>query len=215
MAEITAKMVKEVRDATGAGPKDIKDALIANDGDMQKTLEYLREKGIAKANKKLGKGRTMNQGLVEIYQHHNKQLAVIVEVNCETDFVAATEQFQAFARDIAMHIATMGPRFVKREDVPAEVVEQEKTMQLRILKEDEKNASKPDNILEKIIEGRMGKFYEEICLMEQSFFKDDNKSIQQLLTETVAEIGESVQISRFSRFVLGEDLDNSSEEGEE
>lgn len=211
MAEITAKMVKELRDATGAGPLDSKKALEANDGDMQKAMDFLREKGLSKAAKKLGAGRTMNEGLVEIYQHHNKRLAVIVEVNCETDFVAATEQFQEFARDIAMHIATMGPRFVNVEDVPESVVEAEKAMQMRILKEDEKNANKPDDILAKIIDGRMSKFYEEIVLMEQKFFKDDSKTVKQALAETVAEIGESVQINRFTRYALGEE----AEEGEE
>ena len=203
MAAITAKMVKELRDATGAGPLDCKKALEANDGDVQKAIDWLREKGLSKAAKKLGAGRSMNEGVIETYVHFNQRMGVLVEVNCETDFVAATEAFRTFARDLALHIATMKPQFVSIEDVPENVVSHEKEVQLRILKEDEKNANKPDNILEKIIEGRMSKFYEEIVLMEQEFFKDDTKTVEAAIKELVAEIGESVQIARFSRFELG------------
>ncbi len=204
MAAITAQMVKELRDATGAGPLDCKKALEANGGDVAKATEWLREKGLSKAAKKLAKGRTMNEGRVEIYAHHNSRLGVMVEVNCETDFVAATDAFQTFSRDVALHIANLAPRYITREEVPDDAVQEEKQMQLRILKEDDKNKSKPDNILEKIIEGRMDKWYGEVVLMEQPFIKDDSKTIADLLQETVAEIGESVQISRFSRFALGE-----------
>ena len=214
MAEITAKMVKELREATGAGPLDCKNALVENDGDMQKAIDFLREKGLAKAAKKLGKDRTMNEGVIEIYQHFSKRIGVIVEVNCETDFVAATDSFQAFAKDIAMHIATMSPEYVNREDVPESDIEHEKDVQLRILKEDEKNANKPDNILEKIIEGRMDKWYQDMVLMEQEFFKEDSKTISELLQETVVELGEKMQISRFSRFELGKS-DGDDEAGDD
>lgn len=205
--QITAQMVKELREITGAGPLDCKKALQANDGDMQKAIDFLREKGLAKAAKKLGAGRSMNEGVVEIYQHFNKRMAAIVEVNCETDFVAKTEQFQEFARDIAMHIASLRPEYVKREDVPEQVIAAEKDLQIRRAREE----GKPDNIAEKVAEGRMNKFYEEIVLMEQPFFKDDSKTIQQLLEETVAAVGESIEINRFSRFGIGEE---SSEDDE-
>jgi elongation factor Ts len=204
MAEITAQMVKELRAMTGAGPLDCKKALEQHDGDMKKAAEFLREKGLAKAAKKLGAGRSMNEGVIETYQHFNKRLAVLVEVNCETDFVAATDAFKGFARDVAMHIANLSPLYVNREDVPEAALAAERDMQKRILKEDEKNANKPDEILDKIIEGRMSKWYEEVVLMEQPFIKDDSKTISQLLSEVVAEIGESIQVSRFSRFALGE-----------
>jgi len=208
MAEITAKMVKELRDATGAGPLDCKKALQETDGDVQKAVEFLREKGLSKAAKKLGAGRTMNEGVIEMYLHHDARLGVMVEVNCETDFVAKTDAFKGFAKDVALHIANLAPLYVNVEDVPEALTQKEREMQMRILKEDEKNANKPDEILERIIEGRMGKYYDEIVLMEQDFIKDDSKKIKDLLQETVAEIGESVQVSRFSRFALGEDGDD-------
>jgi elongation factor Ts len=204
MAEITAQMVKDLREATGAGPLDCKKALQENDGDMQKAMDYLREKGLARAAKKLGAGRSMNEGLIETYVHHNQRLGVLVEVNCETDFVAATETFRTFAKDVAMHIANLAPEYVTREQIPSAVFQAEKAMQMRILKEDDKNKNKPDEILEKIIEGRMSKWYEEIVLMEQLFIKDDSKTINDLLQAAVAELGESIQISRFARFALGE-----------
>ena len=210
MAEITAQMVKDLREATGAGPLDCKKALEANNGDVQKAIEYLREKGLAKAAKKLGAGRTMNEGVIEIYVHHNQRLGVMVEVNCETDFVAATDSFRTFAKDVAMHIANMAPEYVNREDVPNAVIQAEREMQMRILKEDEKNKNKPDEILERIIEGRMDKFFEEICLLEQKFIKDDEKTIEQMLSSAVAELGESIQISRFARFAIGESTADES-----
>jgi elongation factor Ts len=212
MAEITAKMVKELREATGAGPLDCKKALQETDGDVQKAIEFLREKGLSKAAKKLGAGRTMNEGAIEMYLHHDARLGVMVEVNCETDFVAATDAFKSFAKDVALHIANMSPLYVNVEDVPEALTRKEREMQMRILKEDEKNANKPDEILERIIEGRMGKYYDEIVLMEQDFIKDDSKKIKDLLQETVAEIGESVQISRFSRFALGEGDEEETDE---
>ncbi len=198
--QITAQMVKDLREATGAGPLDCKKALELNDGDINKAIDYLREKGLAKAAKKLGAGRTMNEGVVQVYSHFNKRLGVIVEVNCETDFVANTEQFQAFARNISLHIANLAPEYVRREDVPEAVVQAERELQLRRTMEE----GKPQQVAEKIVEGRMNKFFEEIVLMEQTFLMDDSKTIAQALAETVGAVGESIQIRRFARFALGE-----------
>ncbi|MBC8098152.1 MAG: translation elongation factor Ts [Armatimonadetes bacterium] len=204
MADITAKMVKDLRESTGAGPLDCKKALETNGGDLQKAVDWLREKGIAKAAKKLGAGRVMNEGLIEHYMHFNRRLGVLVEINCETDFVAATSAFQTFVKDVALHIANMAPQYIRRSEIPQDVIDAEKNIQLRILKEDPKNANKPDEILERIIEGRMDKFYAELVLMEQPSLKDDDKTIEQLLQETVAAVGESIEIRRFARFALGE-----------
>lgn len=207
MANITAKMVKELREATGAGPLDCKKALESHEGDMQKAMDFLREKGLAKAAKKLGAGRSMNEGLIEIYQHFNKRMGAIVEVNCETDFVANTDSFQQFAKDIAMHIATMKPEYVRREDVPEAVVQAETDLQTRRAIEE----GKPENIAAKVAEGRMNKFFSEIVLMEQEFFKDDSMTVAEALAATVAEVGESIEISRFSRYALGEAGDSDDE----
>jgi elongation factor Ts len=197
--QITAQMIKELRDATGAGPLDCKKALEGNDGNMQKAMDFLREKGLARAVKKLGATeRATNDGIIEIYQHHDRRVGVMVEVNCETDFVAKTDNFRKFAKDIALHIANMNPEYLRIEDVPAAVVQAEKEVQLRRVLEE----GKPQNVAEKIVEGRMKKFYEEICLMEQSFIKDDAKTINQLLQETVAVVGERVEIRRFARFAI-------------
>lgn len=212
MADITAKMVKDLREMSGAGPLDCKKALEMHNGDMAKAADWLREKGIAKATKKLNSGRAMNEGVVESYMHFNSRLGVMVEVNCETDFVANTPTFRTFAKDLARHIASVSPQYVRREDVPQELIEHEKGIQLRMLQEDPKNASKPADILEKIVQGRMDKFYSDIVLMEQAFIKDESKTIAQLLQEVVAELGESIQISRFARFAVGE---AASSEGDE
>ncbi|MDQ7025349.1 MAG: translation elongation factor Ts [Anaerolineae bacterium] len=209
--KVSAAQVKELRAMTGAGPLDCKKALEANDGDLQKAADYLREKGIAKAQKKLGKGRSMNEGIVEIYQHFNGRLGVIVEVNCETDFVANTEQFKKFAKDIAMHISSMSPEYVRREDVPQAVVDAEKAIQMKM----EDLDGKPDTIKEKIVTGRLDKWYKEIVLLEQEFLMDDSKTIQQLLEETVISIGESIQVSRFARFELGGYAGNAEDGDEE
>ena len=198
--QITAQMVKDLRDATGAGPLDCKKALEQNGGDMQKAVDYLREKGLAKAVKKLGAGRIANDGIIQTYMHFNKRLGVLVEVNCETDFVAKTEQFQGFAYDIALHIANLAPEFVRREDVPEAVVQAERELQKRRAMEE----GKPETVAEKVAEGRMNKFFSEIVLMEQPFLKDDTKTISQLLQETVAAVGESIEIRRFARYALGE-----------
>ncbi len=205
---VTAQQVKELRAATGAGPLDCKKALESTNGDVDKAINLLREKGLARAAKKLGAGRVMNEGVIETYQHFNRRLGVMVEVNCETDFVANTEQFRAFAKDIALHVANLNPEYIKREDVPEAVVEAERQIQRRRALEE----GKPEAVADKIVDGRMGKFFEELVLMEQPFLKDDSKTIQQLLAELVAEVGESIEIRRFSRFALGEVADDEGDE---
>lgn len=207
MTTISAQLVKDLREATGAGPLDCKKALESNNGDLQKSIDWLREKGLAKAAKKLGAGRAMNDGIIQSYVHHDKRLAVIVEINCETDFVARTPKFQEFAYNIAIQVANLAPQYVSREEVPAAVIQAEREVQKRRVQEEGK---KPDNIIEKIVDGRMDKFFEEIVLLDQPFIKDDAKKISQMLSEAVAELGESIQIRRFARFKVGESLDNGS-----
>ncbi|MCY3946955.1 MAG: translation elongation factor Ts [Anaerolineaceae bacterium] len=210
MTQITASMVKELRAVTGAGPLDCKKALQASDGNFDGAIDFLREKGLASAAKKLGAGRAMNEGVIQTYQHFNHRLGVMVEVNCETDFVASAAPFQEFARNVALHIANMAPEYVRREDVPEAVVQAERDLQMRILQEDEKNARKPEAILQKIIEGRMGKFFAGIVLMEQEFLLDDSKTVAEALAEAVALLGESMEIRRFARFAVGEDGNGAS-----
>lgn len=207
--EVTAQMVKDLRDATGAGPLDCKKALQQTGGDIQKAIEFLREKGLAKAAKKLGAGRMMNEGIVESYIHFSKRVGVLVEVNCETDFVANTDNFRSFCKDIALHIASLKPEYIRREQVPEAVVEAERQLQLRRAIEE----GKPQAVAEKIVAGRMDKFYEELVLMEQPFLKDDSKKISQLLSELVAEIGESIEIRRFARYELGADGADDGQDG--
>ena len=197
---VAALDVKKLREMTGAGPLDCKKALEETGGDLDKAAAWLREKGIAKAQKKLGKEGDLHEGTVEVYQHFNKRLAVIVEVNCQTDFVANTAKFQAFAKDLALHIVSNRPKWVTRQDVPADILAEEKSAQLRM----EDIATKPENIKEKIVEGRLEKWYQENVLMEQAFFKDEDKTIQQLLEGVVADLGERVAVRRFARYELGE-----------
>ena len=207
---ITAQQVKDLRDATGAGPLDCKKALETTGGDIDKAIELLREKGLAKAAKKLSAGRTMNEGLIETYLHFNHRLGVMVEVNCETDFVANTEAFRGFVKDVALHVANLKPEYIRREDVPEAVVDAERQLQRRRALEE----GKPEQIADKIVEGRMKTFYEELVLMDQPFLKDDTKTVGQLLAELVAEVGESIEIRRFARFALGESADsNGASEG--
>ncbi len=208
MATVTAQMVKELRERTGVGPLDCKKALEQFDGDMDAAAKFLREKGMAKADKK--SSRAANEGIVQTYQHFNGRVAVIVEVNCETDFVAQTEAFKEFAEGIALHIANMAPRYVERTEVPEAVLEAEKELQRnRALAE-----GKPEHIVDKMVEGRMDKFFEEIVLMEQRYLKDDSKTIEEYRKETVATTGENVVVRRFARFELGAD-DDVSEDGED
>jgi len=202
---VTAQQVKDLRDATGAGPLDCKKALETTGGDVQKAIDLLREKGLARAAKKLAGGRAMNEGLIEVYKHFNNRLGVLVEVNCETDFVANTEQFRTFVKDLALHIANLNPEYTKREQVPEAIIEAERQIQRRRVIEE----GKPEAVADKIVDGRMDKFFQEIVLMEQPFLRDDSKTIQQLLAETVASVGESIEIRRFARFALGEGNDGA------
>ncbi|WP_442600915.1 translation elongation factor Ts [Paenibacillus sp. KN14-4R] len=201
MATITAAMVKELREKTGAGMLDCKKALDEANGDVTKAAEILREKGLSAAASKAG--RIATEGLCESYIHAGGRVGVLVEVNCETDFVAKTDQFKAFVKDIAMQIAAVNPTYVRREEVPTDALEKEK----EILRNQALNEGKPEKIVEKMVEGRISKYYEEYCLMEQSFIKDPDKKISDLVNEKIATIGENISIRRFVRFELGEGLE--------
>ncbi|OUM88368.1 MAG: elongation factor Ts [Bacillus thermozeamaize] len=203
--QITAGMVKELREKTGAGMMDCKKALTEAGGDMERAVEILREKGLAAAAKKAG--RIATEGLVESYIHAGGRIGVLVEVNCETDFVAKTEEFKSFVKDIAMQIAAAKPSYIRKDEVPAEEVEKERS----ILRAQALNEGKPEHIVEKMVEGRLEKYFKEICLLEQPFIKDPDKSIDQLLKETIAKIGENISIRRFARFELGEGLEKKQE----
>lgn len=199
MAEISATAVKNLREKTGAGMMDCKKALVESGGNEEKAIAYLREKGLAKAAKKAG--RATSQGIIGSYIHSNGKLGVMVELKCETDFVAKNEKFQAFAKDLAMQVAAASPVCVTPEQVPADLLAKER----EIYKNQAMQEGKPEAIAEKIVEGRVKKFYKEICLLEQPFIKDDKVSIKDLLNELVGVLGENVQIGRFTRMALGED----------
>ena len=198
---VSASAVKELRERTGAGMLDCKKALDETGGDVDKAIALLREKGLAAAANKAG--RIATDGVVESYIHAGGRIGVLVEVNCETDFVAKTDQFREFARDIAMQIAAANPKFVRREEVPSDEIEKEK----EILKNQALNEGKPEKIVEKMVEGRISKYYEEYCLLEQSFIKDPDKTISELLNEKISKIGENISIRRFVRYELGEGLE--------
>ena len=202
---ITAAMVKELREKTGAGMMDCKKALSETNGDMDKAVDFLREKGLASVAKK--SSRIASEGIVESYIHGGR-IGVLVEVNSETDFVAKNEEFQNFVKDIAMQIAAVAPKYVSREDVPAEEVEHEKN----ILTEQARGENKPEHIIEKMVEGRLEKFYEEICLLDQDFIKDSDKKIRDILNDLIAKIGENIKIRRFVRFEVGEGLEKREED---
>ncbi|MCX6828331.1 MAG: translation elongation factor Ts [candidate division Zixibacteria bacterium] len=196
--EISAQKVKELREKTGAGMMDCKKALMETGGDFDKASNYLREKGIAKAASRAG--RTANEGLVVSYIHPGDKLGVLLEVNCETDFVARTDDFRVFAKDVSMQIAATNPLAIKREDVDPKVVEAES----EIYRQQALNEGKPEKILDKIVSGKLDKFFAETCLMEQPFVKDNEKTITDLLNDLIAKIGENITIKRFARFRLGE-----------
>ncbi|KLU63292.1 elongation factor Ts [Peptococcaceae bacterium CEB3] len=200
MSVISAGMVKELRERTGAGMMDCKRALSECAGDMDKAIDYLRVKGLAAAAKK--EGRIAAEGLVESYIHGGGRIGVLVEVNCETDFVARGEEFRSFVRDIAMQIAAANPQCVNREDVPAEVLQHNQD----IFKAQALNEGKPEKIIEKMVEGRIEKLYKEICLLEQPFIKNPDVTVKDLVLEKTAKIGEHIVIRRFSRYELGEGL---------
>nr|WP_290371460.1 translation elongation factor Ts [Paenibacillus sp. JJ-223] len=198
---VNASAVKELREKTGAGMLDCKKALEEANGDLTKAAELLREKGLAAAANKAGRAAT--EGTVESYIHAGGRIGVLVEVNCETDFVGKTDQFKEFVKDIAMQIAAASPKFVSREEVSTEELEKEK----EILRAQALNEGKPEKIVEKMVEGRIGKYYEEFCLLEQPFVKDPDKTISQLLNEKISQIGENISIRRFVRYELGEGLE--------
>ena len=202
MPEVTADLVKRLRDATGAGMMDCKRALIEADGDIERATELLREKGLASAARRAG--RSANQGLVDSYIHFNNTVGVLVEVNCETDFVANTDEFRQLVKDLALHIASpAAPRWITRDDVPTSVLEAEQ----RIAEAQAHEAGKPDNVVPKIVEGKIEAFLKDHVLLDQPFVKDDTKTIQQYLDEVGARTGEKVQVKRFARFKLGEDAE--------
>ncbi len=205
MAEITANAVKDLRERTGAGMMDCKKALTETGGDATKAEEVLRKKGLAAAAKKAG--RIAAEGAVASYIHMGGKIGVLLEVNCETDFVARTEGFQTLVKDLAMQIAAASPLYVRREDVPPAVVEKE----LEIARAQAKEQKKPDAIVEKMATGKVEKYYKEFVLLEQPFVRDDKKSVQDLLSESVAKMGENIQVRRFVRFVLGEGLEKRQE----
>jgi elongation factor Ts len=200
--EISANSVKELRERTGAGMMDCKKALGETKGNMEEAIEYLRKKGLSAAAKKAG--RATSEGLIGSYVHSNGKIAVMVEVNCETDFVARNEAFQTFVKDIAMHIAAASPVCVRPEEMPQDYIAKEKEIALAQMKEDPKMANKPQAVLEKIIEGKVQKIYDEQCLMGQKFVKNPDISINDHLNQTVSKIGENITITRFTRYVLGE-----------
>jgi elongation factor Ts len=205
MAEITAAMIKDLRERTGAGMADCKKALQEVDGDLDKAIDFLRKKGLAKAAKKAG--REASEGAVASYIHAGGKIGVLVEINCETDFVARNEDFIAFTRDVAMQIAAMNPTVVRKEEVSEEAIAKEREVRIEQAKIDPKNAGKPEAVLGKILEGQISKWIKEQALLDQPFVKDPNKTIEQLQQELVAKIGENIKIRRFARFELGEGLE--------
>ncbi|HYD42602.1 MAG TPA: translation elongation factor Ts [Anaeromyxobacter sp.] len=206
MAEVTAKMVQELREKTSAGMMDCKKALAETGGDFAKAEELLRKKGLARAQNKAG--RVAAEGAVGSYIHLGGKIGVLVELNCETDFVARTDAFQLLLKDIAMQIAAANPTWVSREEVPADVIAKE----VEIAKEQVRDGKKPEAILEKIAQGKIEKFYEQFCLVDQPFVKDDKKKVSDMLNEAIAKIGENIKIRRFARFVLGEGLEKRKDD---
>ena len=210
MSEITAKAVMELRKKTGAGMMECKNALTEAGGNEDQAIENLRKRGLASAKKK--EGRVASEGAVGSYIHMGGKVGVLVEVNCETDFVARGDEFQQLVKDVAMHIAAAEPRFVSRDEVPADAVEKEREIAWAQAKNDPKNATKPDQVIDKIVEGRIGKFFEEAVLLDQPFVKDPAKTVGELVTEKVAKTGERITIRRFSRFKMGEGIEKRAED---
>lgn len=199
MAEISAQMVKELREATNAGVLDCKKALTDAGGDFEAAVEILRKKGLSTAAKK--SAREANEGIIGHYVHAGSKMASLVELNCETDFVARTDRFQQLARDLAMHVVASRPLYVSREDVPADTIEAEKV----IYREQSANTGKPPQVIDKIVEGKLDKWLSEICLLEQPFVKNPDVTIQDLLVESVAALGENIRVGRFERMAVGEE----------
>lgn len=207
---MTTEDIKRLKDMTGAGIMDCKKALLESNDDMDKAIEYLREKGIAAAAKKAS--RIAAEGAVGSYIHMGGKIGVMVEVNCETDFVAKTDKFQDLVKNLAMHIAAAAPEYVREEDVPAERVQKEKEILLAQMDNDEKLANKPLAVKEKIIEGKIGSFYKDICLMEQTYVKNPDITIRQLIEESTLAMGEKITIRRFVRYVMGEGLEKRKDD---
>jgi elongation factor Ts len=203
--DISIELVKDLRQRTGAGVIDCKTALKEAKGDMDAAIEYLRRKGLATAAKKAG--RIATDGLVSSYIHAGGKMGVLVEVNCETDFVAKTEDFQTFVKNIAMHIAATNPQYIRREEIPPEVLERER----RIYRSQAVDSGKPEKVINKIVEGKMERFYSEACLLEQTYFKDADLTVKEVLDTTIAKLGENITIRRFTRFQLGEGLQSKSQ----
>lgn len=210
MAEITAGAVKSLREKSGAGMVDCKNALVEAGGDETRAMEILRKKGMATASKKAG--RVAAEGAVGSYIHMGGKVGVLVEINCESDFVARGEEFQQLVKDVAMHIAASDPRYAHRSEVPADVLDKEREILLGQLKNDPKNANKPEDVLNKIIEGRIGKYYEENVLVDQAFVKDPSKTIGELVTEKIASIKENISIRRFTRYKMGEGIEKKTDD---
>ena len=204
MADITPATIKALREKTGAGMMECKKALTEAGGNEERAIEILRERGLASAKKK--EGRVAAEGVVGSYIHMGGKVGVLVELNCETDFVARGEEFQQLVKDIAMHIAAAEPRYVTREDVTAETLDKERDIAKAQAKNDPKNATKPEQVIDKIVEGRLNKFYEEVVLLDQPFIKDPAKTVGELVTEKIAKTGERITIRRFARYKMGEGL---------
>ncbi len=194
---VSADIVKTLRERTGAGMMDCKKALVETGGDIEKAVDWLRKKGAASAEKKVG--RTTNEGLIEAYIHPGSRLGVLIEVNCETDFVAKTPEFRALVKDLAMQVAATNPRAVTREEIPAGIVEKE----LEIYRTQARNEKKPESVVERIAQGKLEKFYQDFVLLEQNFIKDQNRTVKQVVTDVIAKLGENITVKRFVRFQLG------------
>lgn len=210
MAEITMSAIKELREKTGAGMMDCKSALTEANGNETEAIEILRKKGMATAGKKAG--RVAAEGAVGSYIHMGGKVGVLVEINCESDFVARGDEFQQLVKDVAMHIAAADPRYTKREEVPAAELDKEREILMEQLKNDPKNANKPEDVLNKIIEGRINKFYEEVVLIDQPFVKDPSKTIGELVAEKIGSIKENISIRRFARFKMGEGIEKKQDD---
>jgi elongation factor Ts len=210
MAEVTAAAVKQLREKTGAGMMECKNALVEAEGNEEKAIDILRKRGLASARKR--EGRIAAEGIVGSYIHMGGKVGVLVEVNCETDFVARGDEFQQLVKDVAMHIAAAEPRYVSQQDVPGEALEKEREIARAQARNDPKNANKPDQVIDKIVEGRLHKFYEENVLMDQPFVKHPEKTISELVTEKVAKTGEKITIRRFTRYKMGEGLERRDED---
>jgi elongation factor Ts len=210
MADITASAVKALREKTGAGMMECKNALVEAEGNEERAVEVLRKRGLASARKR--EGRVAAEGAVGSYIHMGGKVGVLVELNCETDFVARGEEFQQLVKDIAMHVAASEPRYVSREDVPADALEKEREIARAQATNDPKNANKPEQVVDKIVEGRLNKFYEEAVLLDQPFVKDPTRTVGELVTDKVAKTGEKITIRRFSRYKMGEGLQKRDED---